>query len=182
VTLLTVQDGPSRHQQQAYELGLKIASAPEPAVNLAGTFYVSEHKERPWGLLSVPNALVRGVFQAMSEPGVELPPQSDGGLNAHISVMRPEEIELLGGPKALKADRGKQFAYTIRRLESVNPAGWEEMSRCWMLRVHSPALQDLRRSYGLTPKPKDNKFDFHITVAVRRKNVLRNNEVSKVGA
>ena len=129
----------------------------------------------------MPNAMVRGVFQAMNEPGAEMP-TTGGNLDAHITVMRPEEIAQLGGPEALLADRGKQFKYTLRRLESLNPQGWEEMSRCWMLRVFSPELQDLRKSYGLTAKPKDNKFDFHITVAVRRKSVLRNSEVTKVSA
>jgi hypothetical protein len=181
LTLITVQDGPSRHQLQAYTFGLKLAADAEQAINLAGTFFVSEHKDRPWGLLSVPNAMVRGVYQAMNEPGAELP-VSGGELDAHISVMRPEEIAQLGGPSKLLNDRGKQFNYTLRRLESVNPAGWDEMSKVWMLRVYSPELQDLRKSYGLTAKPKDNKFDFHITVAVRRKHVLSRGEVSKVSA
>jgi hypothetical protein len=48
-----------------------------------------------------------------------------------------------------------------------------------MLRVHSPELQELRRSYGLSSLPNDGKFDFHITVAIRRKNVLGRNTVSK---
>ena len=47
-----------------------------------------------WGLLKVPNALVRGAFDALDELGAELPvKKSTGGLNAHISVFRPEDIE-----------------------------------------------------------------------------------------
>jgi hypothetical protein len=150
--------------------------------NLVGTFFVNEYKDRPWGLLSVPNAMVRGIFKAMNEPGAEMPTDSTTGeLNAHISVMRPEEIEMIGGANVLKNDRGKQFRYTLQRLESLVPVGWEEMSRAWMMRVHSPELQKLRKSYGLTNKPKDNKFDFHITVAVRRKGVLNPNDVAKAG-
>ncbi len=177
-SLLTVQDGPSRHQREAFRAGVKFAADAIPAINLAGVFFVSSHKDRPWGLLSVPNAMVRGVFQAMLEPGAELPMEG-GELNAHITVMRPEEIEQLGWIDKLKGDRGKQFKYTIRRLESFNPTGWEGVSRVWVLRIHSVELQQLRKSYGLSKKPKDNQFDFHITVAVRRKKVLQPGPVAK---
>ena len=177
-SLLTVQDGPSRHQREAYQAGVKFAADAIPAINLVGVFFVSQHKDRPWGLLSVPNAMVRGVFQAMLEPGAELPMEG-GELNAHITVLRPEEIEQLGGIDKLKDDRGKQFKYTIRRLESFNPTGWEGVSRVWVLRVHSSELQNLRKSYGLSKKPKGDKFDFHITVATRKTSVLAPNKVSK---
>lgn len=132
-----------------------------------------------WLLLSVPNALVRGTFDAMDEPGIELPPSGDdGALNAHISVMRPEEIAEIGGPDKV-TERGHTFSYSVGRMRTVVPAGWAEMSRCWMLHVHSPALEKLRKSYGLSPRPNDNKYDFHITVAVRRKKVLQDGDVRK---
>ncbi len=157
----------------------KLAADMEPANNMAGMFYISKHNGRPWGNLAVPNALVHGVFQAMSEPGIELPP-SDDKMNAHITVIRPEEIMAVGGEDKFKADRGKQFNYSIGRRVSVTPRGWDEMSKAWMLRVHSTALTELRKSYGLSAKPNNDKYDFHISVAVRRKRVLQRGEISKV--
>jgi hypothetical protein len=169
--------------RQAFALGEKIAGDMVSSYAMTGMFYLSEHNGKHYGLLSVPNALVRGVFSAMQEPGIELPPNNDGGnLDAHITVMRPADIDMAGGPEALKNDRGKRFSYSIGRLVSVPPAGWEGMSKAWMLRVHSPDLQKLRRSYGLSSLPNDGKYDFHVTVAVRRKRVLGNNDVSKAAA
>lgn len=164
----------------AQEFFQKLAEDMAPANNLAGIFYISEHNGRPWGSLAVPNSLVRGVFQAMSEPGIELPPSEGGKLNAHITVVRPEEIMAVGGPDKFKADRGKQFTYSIGRLVSVAPRGWDEMSKAWMLRVNSPALTQLRKSYGLSAKPNNDKYDFHISVAVRRKKVLQRGTTTKV--
>jgi hypothetical protein len=158
--------------------GEKVAAAGEPAYNLTGLLYLTKHKDKDWGMLSVPNALVRGVFDAMSEPGIELP-VSDGKLNAHITVFRPEDIEKVGGPDKFNNDRGKPFRYTISRLVGFKPAGWQDMERCWVLRVHSPELQQLRRSYGLSSLPADGKFDFHITVATRKSGVLGRNEKAK---
>lgn len=178
-SILDVQDGLGYWNEQVFMLGCKIAADTSPSYNLSGMFYVNTHKEKPWGLLTVPNAMVRGVFEAMDEIGIELPPSEEGNLRAHISVMRPEEIEQIGGPDKLKNDRGKRFAYTIGRLVECEPEGWPEMSKCWMLRVHSPELQQLRRSYGLTSLPRDGEFDFHITVAVRRRGVLGRNDTAK---
>lgn len=136
-----------------------------------------------WVLLSVPNAFVRGAFDAMAEPGVELPPSSDGRLNAHISVMRKEEVESLGGPDVI-TERGHVFRYTLGPIRSVKPIGWTEMERVWFVRVQSPELEKLRKSYGLPPLPtKDGRdLHFHITLAVRRKKVLQNNDVRKAAA
>lgn len=142
---------------------------------LAGRLYLSSSG---WLLLSVPNSFIRGCFQALSENGAELPRRSDGTLNAHISVMRPEEIEQIGGADKI-TERGKLFRYTLGPVRDVNPAGWEEMERCWFVEVNSPELSQLRRSYGLSSLPNNDKYKFHITFAVRRKGVLRNTDVVK---
>lgn len=166
--------------RRLYEVGLKMASAQTPAYDLAGMFHVAEHEDQTWGLVTVPNALVRGVYAAMDAPGAELPPTNDGGrLNAHITVLRPDEIVQIGGADKLKPDRGKQFNYTLGRLVTFRPAGWPGMERAWAVRVHSPDLQRLRRSYGLSSLPNEGKYDFHVTVAVRRSGVLGRNERRK---
>lgn len=160
-----------------FSIGKTAATKPTPAYTLSGRLYLSKSG---WILLTVPNDLVRGIFAAMDEPGIELPPSGPREkLDAHISVIRPEELETIEGGADAITERGKSFKYTLGRLVTVRPAGWSEMSQAWFMTVHSTELQSLRKSYGLSPRPKDNEFDFHVTVAVRRKSVLGRNETSK---
>lgn len=155
-------------------LAKQAADTPELVYNLVGQLYHTQG----WILLSVPNALVRGYYAAMREPGIELPPGPHGDdLNAHISVIRPDELTKIGGPDRV-TERGKQFTYTTGRTYTVEPE-WPDVAKVWYLRVHSPELQTLRRSYGLSSLPNEGQFDFHITLAVRRKKVLGRNDASK---
>lgn len=163
---------------EAHMYMVKLGGDASTAHAMAGQLYLSQSG---WLLLDVPNAVVRGAFQALHEPGTQLPPSHNGALNAHITVMRPEEIESLGGADKI-TERGKQFHYTYGPLKTVVPDGWSEVSKCWFIEVSSPELKALRKSYGLTPLPKDNEHQFHITVAVRKKHVLKHNEVSKSAA
>jgi hypothetical protein len=147
---------------------------------LTGRLYVSR---TGWLLLSVPNALVRGVFDAMTAPGVELPTLSafkgeaadKDLLNAHISVMTADEVASIGADKI--NERGHHFHYALGQVREFSPKT-TGLSRVWAIQVASPELAALRKSYGLSPLPNED-HQFHITVAVRRKNVLRDNEVSK---
>ena len=133
-----------------------------------------------WILLEVPNALVRGAFSAMEVPGIELPPSKNGRLQAHISVMRAEEVEKVGGTDKI-TEVGKRFRFRLGPLKECNPLGWDEMDRCWMFTVVSSELSKLRNSYGLPSKPVRGRteLDFHLTVAVRRKGVLRKGDITK---
>lgn len=175
--MLSPDDKPSYWDQQAYQLGRLIKAAADgvPAYNLSGLLYVTS---TPFGLLTVPNAMVRGVFDAMSEPGVELP-LKEGRLDAHITVFRPEELATIGGASALVNDRGKPFRYSLGRLVEFEPAGWADVAKCWVLQVVSPELQLLRRSYGLSSLPDNGNKPFHITVAIRRRGVLGRSETAK---
>jgi hypothetical protein len=175
---------PPNLAQVAYAVGheythefVKAAdSKPTLSYGLAGRLIVSASG---WGLLTVPNALVRGAFDALDEPGVELPPSgSDEGLSAHISVFRKKDIDEIGGPSKL-TERGHSFRYTLGQVKVVSPAGWDEISKAWLIEVHSPELEKLRKSYNLSALPNDGKYKFHITIGVRRKNVLRDSGVSK---
>ena len=160
------------------EQQVKQAGDSRAAYNLAGRLYLS-----PTGflLLSVPSALVQGVFSAMHEPGIELPPSPGGKLEAHITVFRPEEVAAIGGAAKI-TERGKMFNYRLGGLYSLEPAGWPEMERVWCLSVSSQPLQVLRKSYGLSALPDEGRKRFHISVAVRRRRVLGDNPVSKVDA
>lgn len=152
----------------------KDAATKSPA-ELHGTLYLSSSG---WLLLSVPNALVRGLFGALQEPGIELPAGEDGKLNAHISVMSDLDVERIGGPAAI-TERGHTFAYRPQGLVRLDRPAWQGMSAVWYLRVSSPELERLRKSYGLSGRPHNGEYDFHITCAVRRVGVLRTGPARK---
>lgn len=161
----------------AYSL-VKCAGDAVPTYSLAGRLIASDSG---WILLEVPNALVRGVFAALDEPGVELPPGHKGGpLCAHVSVMREEELASIGGAKKV-SEIGKRFRYQLGPLKRVTPLGWDDMATVFFLAIESPELKELRRSYGLPPLPMRNgvELKFHCTVAVRRKGVLGRNGTTK---
>lgn len=159
----------------------KTASAP---YNMSGRLYLAKSG---WLLLSVPNAFVRGVFDALTAPGAELPtaglmnvPNVDGDvLNAHISVMTADEVEAIGADKI--NERGHMFHYALGPVEEIPVHNVDGVSKVWAVQIKSPALAAIRKSYGLAPYIHNN-HQFHITVAARRKNVLKNNEISKFDA
>jgi hypothetical protein len=117
---------------------LKQSSTAESSFALAGRLFVSGSG---WLLLSVPNSLVRGAFDAMDELGVELPSGSDGRLNAHISVMTSDELASIGPDKV--SERGHMFHYTLGRVKSAVPEGWPEIGKVWFIEIYSPELQNL---------------------------------------
>lgn len=143
----------------------------ETSFGLAGRLFVSNSG---WLLLSVPNALVRGAYDALHEQGAELPTY-EGKFNAHISVMTAQELEQIGGASKI-SERGHTFRYTLGRVKTVEPDGWPEVGRVWLIEVYSPELQTLRKSYGLSPLPK---HPFHITIGIRKRKVLYENDVKK---
>lgn len=151
-------------------------SIPELSYSLRGKLYLSSSG---WILLSVPNALGRGAFEALREPGTELPGAREGGYNAHISVIRPEELEQIGGPDKID-ERGHEFSFTLGPVRSVTPTSWDGVSKVWFIEVQSPELERLRKSYGLPALPNDNRYKFHITFAVRRRGVLRESSITKL--
>jgi hypothetical protein len=162
-------------QTYAHTLLCKLAGTPETVQSLVGTLYASSSG---WILLSVPNALGRGAFDALNEPGVELPKKSSGNYNAHITVINPAELASIGGVDRI-TERGHQIAYTLGPVQTVKPAGWADIEKVWFISVHSPALERLRRSYGLSSLPNQDKHRFHITIAVRRRKILQNNSTGK---
>lgn len=163
---------------QAVVLMSKYAGAPKATMALSGRLYVSKSG---WLLLSVPNALVRGAFSALDVSGAELPVYAEGDpLNAHISVMTDEEVTALGGPEKI-SERGKTFTYTLGGVYTVNPES-SDTRKVWYIKAESPELERLRRTYGLSAKPHNGEYEFHITFARRRKGVFGDNSVSKAAS
>lgn len=147
---------------------------------LSGRLYLSK---TGWLLLSVPNALVRGVYDAMPTPGAELPTSAAMGvgekselLNAHITVMTGDEVTQVGADKI--NERGHMFGYTLGALKEIEPRSGSSLSKIWAIQVSAPLLSALRKSYGLSALPNDGE-PFHITVAVRKRGVLLDNGKAK---
>lgn len=128
-----------------------------------------------WVLLEVPNAIGNGLFQALSEHGIEQPiSETSGRYNAHISVIRPEEVAAVGGPEMIKA-RGQSIGFNLGSVRVIsNPGGWADVSKVWVVEAKSPELMQLRKSLGLG----EPKYPFHITFAIRKKNALINKAAS----
>lgn len=172
---------PAPHPETAGRLAslLRKSAAVPQLAELSGRLYASR---TGWIMLSVPNALGRGAFDALNEPGAELPTDADTGLyNAHISVIRPEELKKIGLAPTDIAERGHEYTYTLGPVRDVVPDGWPDISKVWFIEVSSPSLKTLRRSYGLPPLPGDN-YQFHITFAVRRRGVLYTNQTTKAAS
>jgi hypothetical protein len=147
---------------------------------LTGRLYLSNSG---WLMLSVPNALVRGVYDAMSEPGIELPTAAAWSvgdkkelLNAHISVMTADEVQQVGSGNI--NERGHMFGYTLSGLKEITPRSNTPISKIWAIQVTAPNLAALRKSYGLSALP-NNDEQFHITVAVRKRGILLDNGIAK---
>ena len=151
---------------------------PSPVYTMAGTLYAGVRDYRPVILLTVPVAIVRGAFDALSEEGIELPSDS-GHVLSGVVVISAEELAALGGVEKLVNDRGRSFNYSLGRVVAYDPSSGEApgISRLWAYRVHSPQLQQLRRSHGLPSLPTGR--DLMLPVAVRKRGVLREGSVAK---
>lgn len=172
MSLISVVDLPDYRHLLLYEV-LKEKRA---SVRMSGLLQATSSG---YLIVAVPTALVRGIFDAMHEPGISLPSAIDGGvLRAGIVVMTPEELKQAGGADAI-TERGKHYTYTLGNLEETPARNWPGVATCWHLRVKSPDLGQLRRSYGL-PTKLEGESDFSIVIACRKTGVLTSNATSKV--
>lgn len=152
----------------AYAVLVKVAGEVKTVYSLMGRLLITPDN---WGLISVPNAIGKGAFDALAELGTELPSHKGKPYNAHITVLRPEEIAKIGGPKRV-SERGHLFRYTLGPVMEVSyPKGWSDVAKVWAIQVKSPELSNFRKSYGLSSLPNED-HDFHITFAIRRKAVF----------
>jgi len=127
-------------------------------------------------LLSIPNAIGRGMFSALNVPGLELPTDY-GPYNAHCTIMTPEEVASVGASNI--KERGRDFAFQLGAIREIIPAASSGYSKVWAASVRSAELAKLRRSYGLSSQPVANTRPFHVTIGVRKKHVLNENSTSK---
>jgi hypothetical protein len=173
MSLISTTDIPDIKQLQLYTAVKDLEK--RSAVRMSGLLQATKSGHL---IVGVPTALVRGVFDAMAEPGISLPNSVDGGaLRAGVVVMTPDELESIGGPDKV-TERGKQFPYHMGELEETPARNWPGVTVCWHLRIKSPELGKLRRTYGL-PTKLSGSNDFSIVVACRKSGVLAANSTSK---
>ncbi len=174
MSLLSTVDIPDYRHLLLYD----VVSHPEKRaeVRMTGLLQVTNSG---YLIIGVPTALVRGIFDAMNEPGISLPDSVDeGALRAGIVVMTPAELEQIGGSDHI-SERGKNFTYYLAGLKETQAVSWPGVSTCWHMKIKSPDLGKLRRSYGLPAKVEGDSA-FSIVVAVRKTGVLTSNTTSKV--
>ena len=146
-----------------YHSGNKQAATSYP---LSGRLYLAKSG---WLLLSVPNALVRGVFDALTAPGAELPtagvmnvPNVDAQLvNAHISVLTAAEVAAIGADKINESGRFKSRPRGFRRCAKAtgcrrSPMTTSRFTLLWLCAVR--AFCSITASPRVTkPLPKRRK-------------------------
>ena len=90
-------------------------------------------------------------------------------VGAHISVIKNDEGKKLKEDGIKIKELNKEFSFTLKGLESVNPEGWDAVKKVYFIVVESPELEKLRKKYKLSPKIEKN-HNFHITVGVIKEN------------
>lgn len=173
MSLITATDLPGEQHFVLYAVGVDPEKRAES--RLSGLLQLTASG---YLIVTVPTALIRGVFDALHEPGISLPDRVAGdSLRAGIVVMTPEEVQLAGGAAHI-TERGKPFSYSLGELVETPARNWPGVSTCWHLKVKSPELGQLRRTYGL-PTKIEGDSDFSVVVACRKLGVLAANATSK---
>lgn len=123
--------------------------------------------------LTVPASLIKGVFDALHEPGAEFVVRNNRTESA-IKVMTKAEVDKLGGQDKV-TERGHSYNYTLGPIVELPASG--AYDKLWAISVSSANLEDIRRSYGLETSPQ---LGFYIPVGIKKKNVTEENKVSKL--
>ena len=111
--------------------------------------------------VDVDDGIIDSFYKLLKEEKKQKPPYQ--GIGAHISVMHEEEIEDIEEVEELWED----IEFTLGKVYSTEPDGWEEMERVWFIEVFSPQLENIREKYGLSKKCHGHEF--HISIATRKR-------------
>jgi len=123
--------------------------------------------------LTVPSSLIKGVFDALDEPGAEFVVRNNR-TECAIKVMTKEEVDKLGGTSHI-TERGHSYHYTLGPIVELPATG--DYDKLWAISIKSDDLESIRRSYGLETSPQ---LGFYIPVGCKKKKVTEDNEVSKL--
>ena len=125
--------------------------------------------------LTVPSSLIKGVFDALDEPGAEFVVRNNRTESA-IKVMTKEEVDKLGGTSHI-SERGHSYHYTLGPIVELPASG--EYDKLWAISIKSNDLEDIRKSYGLEASPQ---LGFYIPVGCKKNKVTEDNKVSKLAS
>jgi hypothetical protein len=123
--------------------------------------------------LTVPSSLIKGVFDALDEPGAEFVVRNNR-TECAIKVMTKEEVDKLGGTSHI-TERGHSYHYTLGPIVELPASG--EYDKLWAISIKSDDLEKIRKSYGLETSPQ---LGFYIPVGCKKKRVTEDNKVSKL--
>lgn len=123
--------------------------------------------------LTVPSSLIKGVFDALDEPGAEFVVRNNR-TECAIKVMTKEEVDKLGGVSHI-TERGHSYHYTLGPIVELPATG--DYDKLWAISIKSNDLEDIRKSYGLETSPQ---LGFYIPVGCKKKRVTEDNAVSKL--
>ena len=123
--------------------------------------------------LTVPASLIKGVFDALHEPGAEFVVRNNR-TEAAIKVMTKDEVKKIGGIDKI-TERGHSYNYTLGPIVELPANG--DYEKLWAVSIGSENLEDIRKSYGLETSPQ---LGFYIPVGIKKKNVTKENGVSKL--
>lgn len=122
-----------------------------------------KQKDNGYLYVEVSNDFIADALALIEAPGKIVPPRhytSKKGIGAHISVMYENE-QIVNEIWEIK-ELGQEFTFSVMELRTVKLNKNNKMKKLWILAVAAPELEELRLSYGLTPKLKGH--DFHITI------------------
>jgi len=125
--------------------------------------------------LTVPSSLIKGVFDALDEPGAEFVVRNNR-TECAIKVMTKEEVDKLGGTSHI-TERGHSYHYTLGPIVELPATG--DYDKLWAISIKSNDLEDIRKSYGLETSPQ---LGFYIPVGCKKKRVTEDNAVSKLAS
>ena len=112
-----------------------------------------------YAYIKVDDAYINELFPRLNLVGFQKPPyfRRHNAPGAHISVAYKNEHV------ALK-EIGEQFSFFLKDIEIIHSSN---QTSYVIFRIYAPALEALRKRYGLSPKL--NNHEFHITLAKRVK-------------
>lgn len=121
-----------------------------------------------YGVLRIDIDIRKPIFDTLNIKNIEIPEE-----DCHISVFNTEEmaeLDIIYNDAISIPEHNKNFIFTLNKIVSLNPEGWDEMERVWILQVKCEELENLREKYGFSRLMYET-HEFHITFACKRKSL-----------
>lgn len=131
-------------------------------VNAVGKLCI---KKNGFTYVDIGNEYIESIVPLLPTKGEFKPLDTNPkALGAHVSVFY--EDELISREIWTLEEAGEWFYLDIKELRYVDRKTPSGKQRLWLMAVHAPAIQRLRKHYGL--KPKLQGHDFHITIGTEK--------------